>query len=47
MNTFPSTTEHALQAGDKVVAFDNPNAYARSIRATVFGCRFTPTASPA
>ncbi len=34
MNTFPSTTEHALQAGDKVVAFDNPNAYARSIRAT-------------
>ncbi|MBX7200745.1 MAG: sigma 54-interacting transcriptional regulator [Rhodospirillaceae bacterium] len=27
-------TRHALQAGDKVVTFDNPNAYARSIRAT-------------
>ena len=27
-------TEHALQAGDKVVTFDNPNAYARTIRAT-------------
>ncbi len=27
-------TDHALQAGDKVVTFDNPNAYARSIRAT-------------
>ena len=26
--------EHALQDGDKVVTFDNPNAYARSIRAT-------------